>query len=228
MKKRTTYLIYSLWIMSILSLLLVGCKKDDTKNSDNTIKDIDGNVYHTVTIGTQVWTVENLKVTKYNDGAPIPNITDENQWRNLNNGAYCNYENLESYISTYGRLYNWHAVNTGKLAPTGWHVPTESDWEALIAFLGGDGIAGGKLKATGSSWASPNTAATNESGFTGLPGGYRESGGAFSSCGEIGRWWSATNADIYPCSVLLSFDNSVADIEVSFIGAGRSIRCVKD
>ena len=133
------------------------------------ITDIDGNTYKTVTIGTQTWMAENLKVTKYNDGIAIPNVTDNTAWRELTTGALCDYGNTPSNSETYGKLYNWHAVNTGKLCPTGWHVPSDAEWTELTDYLGGTSVAGDKLKETGSThWSNLRTGATNETGFTAL------------------------------------------------------------
>jgi uncharacterized protein (TIGR02145 family) len=155
-------------------------KKNSGKSSgskidnNNTVKDIDGNIYHTVTIGTQVWMVEDLRTTHYNDGTPIPHITDTKEWENLKSGAYCWncwLNNAESDKTVYGALYNWYAT-TDKLCPVGWHVSTDEDWEILIDYCGGWEIAGGKLKEAGTAhWESPNIGATNEFGFTAIPFG---------------------------------------------------------
>lgn len=152
--------------------------------------DIDGNVYQIVTIGTQVWMAENLKVTHYRNGDVIPNVTDGPTWAGLTTGAYCEYDNNVASVATYGRLYNWYAaVDTRNIAPDGWHVPSDEEWKQLETYLGmsqaeADAIGlrgsdeGGMLKETGTShWDSPNTGATNESGFTALPGGHRRYGG---------------------------------------------------
>ena len=120
--------------------------------NSNTVTDIDGNAYHTVAIGTQVWMVENLKTTRYNDGTAIPLVTDSAVWGNLTSTpGYCWYNNdMSMYKNLYGALYNWYAVSTEKLAPEGWHVPTNSEWGVLINYLGGDTSAGGAMKETGS------------------------------------------------------------------------------
>lgn len=138
-----------------------------------TVTDYDGNVYQTVLIGDQCWMMENLKVTHYRNGDPIPHVTDGVTWGNLTSGAYCNYNNDEGNVATYGRLYNWYAVDDSRnIAPAGWHVPSDAEWQTLVDYLGGDAVAGGKMKEAGTThWASPNTGATNESGFTALPGG---------------------------------------------------------
>jgi uncharacterized protein (TIGR02145 family) len=165
---------------------------DEMAEDAGTVTDIDGNVYHTVTIGTQVWMLENLKVTHYRNWHPIPNITDDTEWGNLKTGAYCDYNNDPNNADTYGRLYNWYVViDSRKICPAGWHVPTYKDWEILEAYLGGVPIAGGKIKEAGTvHWKSPNTGATNESGFTALPGGYRHFTGKFYYVGYYGYWWS--------------------------------------
>lgn len=176
--------------------------------------DIDGNTYKTVTIGTQTWMAENLKVTKYNDGAAIPNVTDATAWSELTTGALCDYENTPSNSETYGKLYNWYAVNTGKLCPTGWHVPSDAEWTTLENYLIANGynydgtttedkIA--KAMASSSGWESYSEAGTvgnndypekqNASGFTALPSGYRNSNGTFYDIGYVGLWWSSTEYD---------------------------------
>ena len=199
-----------------------------------TITDVDGNVYHSVIIGTQTWMVENLKTTKYNDGTAIPFITDQSTWKNLSTGGYCNYGDVVANGEKYGHLYNWYAVNTGKLAPNGWHVPTDTEWSKLENFLGGVAIAGGKMKST-TMWASPNTGATNESGFTALPGGFRYTILNMNTIGYFGFWWSSTEAELTTggCawSRSLSCDNSICDRRYNYSASkreGYSIRCLKD
>jgi uncharacterized protein (TIGR02145 family) len=159
-----------------------------------TVTDIDGNVYRTVKIGEQWWLAENLKVTHYRNGDAIPNVTDGTEWSGLTTGVYCNYDNNESFVSTYGRLYNWHAVNDSRnIAPAGWHVSRDEEWQSLVDYLGGDAVAGGKMKEAGySHWQSPNTGATNESGFSALPGGYRDLDGYFNEMGYSAVFWSST------------------------------------
>lgn len=163
-----------------------------------TVTDSDGNVYNTVTIGTQVWMAENLRTTKYKDNTAIPLVTDNTAWTNLSTPGYCWYNNdAATNKSTYGALYNWYTVNTGKLCPTGWHVPTDAEWSTLTTCLGGVGVAGGKLKEAGTShWMSPNVGATNETGFTALPSGYRYAGGTFEYNGLGGWWWSSTESSL--------------------------------
>lgn len=218
-------------------MLTISCTKDDDPaiKKDNvteiTVTDIDGNVYHTVTIGTQVWMVENLKTTKYRDGTSIPNVTDNTAWSNLTTGAYCDYNNTPSNSSTYGRLYNWYAATDAhNIAPTGWHVPTDADWSTLTTYLGGESVAGGKLKEIGTThWQSPNTGATNEVGFTALPGGYRYDDGAFYGIGSDGYWWSATEYDATYAWDLGMFNyGSNVDHYGGIKEDGFSVRCVRD
>jgi uncharacterized protein (TIGR02145 family) len=157
-----------------------------------TVTDTDGNVYHTVKIGTQIWTAENLKTTKFNDGTAIPS---GEPWGNSTTaGKYCWFRNdSATYKKTYGALYNWYAAHSGKLAPTGWHVPTDAEWDTLSAYLGGEDVAGGALKEAGTThWESPNTGATNSSGFSALPGGYRNYDGQSCDIFSSGNWWSTT------------------------------------
>ncbi len=195
-----------------------------------TMTDIDGNVYKTVTIGTQTWMAENLKTTKYKDGISIPKISDDIKWISLTTGAYCDYENDQNKVATYGRLYNWYAVNTDKLCPTGWHVSTDPEWTQLINYLGGELIAGGKLKEVGiTHWNSPNTGATNESGFTALPSAYRGNDGKFYSLGYYGCWWNATEFDTDSAWYrYMNYDYGNVVRNYYSKEDGFSVRCVRD
>ena len=159
----------------------------------NACVDIDSNIYPTVKIGDQWWMAENLKVTRYRNGDDIPIVTDDTEWENLTTGAYCNYNNNSDNADIYGRLYNWYAVNDSRnIAPLGWHVPSDGEWQTLIVYLGGESVAGGKLKETGTThWNSSNEGATNESGFTALPGGYRSINGYFYYLGYNAYFWSS-------------------------------------
>jgi uncharacterized protein (TIGR02145 family) len=199
------------------------------------IKDIDGNVYKIVTIGSQIWMAENLKTTRYNNGTAIPNVTSDTEWSSLSTGAYCWHDNdFANYGNTYGALYNWYAVNTGNLCPTGWHVPTYDEWVTLVTFLGGSSIAGAKLKETGTAhWLSPNTGADNSSGFSALPGGVRQyTTGNFIYLTEYGYWWSST--ENYATDAWSFYLNSVsAYFTWNFIKDygkrdGSSVRCMKN
>jgi uncharacterized protein (TIGR02145 family) len=229
-------------------LVIIACKKEKSDNPTNgkttavfnpgltygTMTDQDGNEYKTIVIGTQTWMAENLRTTKYRDGTAIPNITDKTAWEALTTGAYCNYNNTTSAdtIATYGRLYNWYAATDSRnIAPAGWHVPTDAEWETLIYYLGGFRVAGGKMKETGTThWISPNTGATNESGFTALPSGLRLGYiyGTFDN--TFGVYLSSTfnNIDFQLlCTNVLNWDTSA----LQYAGNkddGFAVRLVKD
>jgi uncharacterized protein (TIGR02145 family) len=199
--------------------------------STQIITDIDGNYYHAVTIGTQVWLVENLKVTRYRNGNPIPNVTGDVNWSGLTSGAYCDYNNNPGNDTIYGRLYNWYAVvDNRNIAPSGWHVPTDAEWTTLATYLGGEGLAGGKLKETGTiHWLSPNTGATNETDFTALPGGDRYISGAFYDIGTYGFWWSSSETLVTYAWEQSMFNNrSQAERNYTNKENGLSVRCIKD
>jgi len=192
------------------------------------VTDIDGNNYATIRIGYQTWMAENLKVTRYNDGTSIPNETDDNTWSASTTGRWCYYDNDPAYNSIYGKLYNWYAVNTEKLCPAGWHIPVSAEWIQLENYLGGKAVAGGKMKATGL-WTAPNVGATNESGFSGLPGGYRAPGGTFdNSIGRESRWWTNTITNWNPYMKYLYYSNNSTQEGLLSMSAGSYCRCVKD
>ena len=199
----------------------------------NTVTDLDGNAYEVVKIGTQEWLVGNLKTTKYRNGDSIPEVTVKADWFALTTGAWCYFNNDPALGAIYGKLYPWYAVNDPRgLAPAGWHVATTNDWLTLINALGGDIVAGGKLKQAGiAHWLSPNTDATSETGFTALPGSYRGYAGAFDvgHLGFWGTWWSATEGDEFSAWCYTMFNDSggvgsFADRK----GKGFSVRCVRD
>ncbi|MBN2861886.1 MAG: T9SS type A sorting domain-containing protein, partial [Bacteroidales bacterium] len=225
----------------------------DTPSSDKTVnfnfvacQDASGNNYPIVVIGSakggisdtnisdnkgvQIWMGENLKTSVLNDGTAISNATDNNSWSLLSGPAYCWYNNI---ANEYGVLYNWYAVGTGKLCPSGWRVPTDEEWTALVQYLGGTTNAGGKLKETGTNhWENPNTGATNSSGFTALPGGWRDnSNGTFNEINRSGYWWSSTSSNItnacYRC--IISTGSNVygfmSEVDQKF---GFSVRCLKN
>jgi uncharacterized protein (TIGR02145 family) len=199
--------------------------------ASGSVSDIDGNVYHFITIGTQVWMVENLKTTRYRNGATIPNVTDNASWAALSTGALCDCDNAPSNSITYGKLYNWYAINDSRnIAPIGWHVPSDAEWTTLTTYLGGESIAGGKLKEIGTAhWPSPNTGATNSSGFTALPGGYRYSNGTFDYAAILGEWWSSTEyTATYPFFRYLSFADTKVGVSTNNKLCGLSIRCIRD
>ena len=239
--------ILSLIIMALLlSLMINSCKKDDNGNPYNgrttaifnpvltygTMTDQEGNEYKTITIDTQTWMAENLRTTKYRDSTEIPNVTDNMEWANLTTGAYSNYKNTKraDSIATYGRIYNWYAATDAhNIAPTGWHVATDAEWSTLTTYLGGESVAGGKLKEIGTThWLSPNAGATNNTGFTALPAGQRSTG-LFYSIGEYGYWWSATEYNATHAWYHRVYTN-FSDMYRNHCPKkeGFSVRCVKD
>lgn len=192
-----------------------------------TVSDAEGNTYKTITIDTLTWMAENLRSTTLNDGTALSLVTEAEEWADLTSPAFCWYNNSSD---VYGALYNWHAVNTGKLCPDGWHVPDDDEWSLLTGFLGGESSAGNMLKEEGTvHWKEPNAGVTNGSGFTALPGGYRTYGGTFGSAGSYGFWWSSTErsaADAYFRD--LSHNYSNVDRSSSNKKSGLSVRCVMD
>ncbi len=219
----------------MILFILTSCKKDDNnvtnpENQQNTVTDIDGNVYHTVRIGTQIWMVENLKVTKYRNGDAIPKVTSDYEWKNTGIGAYCNYDNAQS-PTIYGSLYNGYAVNDPRnIAPVGWHIPSKAEWETLINNLGIKSLIGGNLKEAGTShWKSPNEGADNSSGFTALPGGRRGTSNfsfGFSDIGMSGYWWPKGSSYYFSLSYY-SKEVTLYDPPTNLTD-GMSVRCLKD
>jgi uncharacterized protein (TIGR02145 family) len=210
-----------------------------------------------VTIGTQIWSSTNLDVTTYRDGTPIPEVQDPTAWAGLTTGAWCYYNNDPANGAVYGKLYNWYAVAgiydaasldnpalRKQFAPTGWHVPTDPEWGTLINYLdpnanGGattPNIAGGKLKSTGTIqagtglWQDTNPGATNESGFTGLPGGFRSNNGIFSFFGGIAVWWSSSDSTTMNPSILVLTNSHgwAGRYNVHSKDYGHSVRCLRD
>ena len=216
--------------------LLSGCKKEKEEPAPVPVvpvmTDIDGNVYPTITVGGMVWTSENLRTTRYKDGSPITTGMTNAAWggtTTTNIGAYAVYNDVATNNPVYGKLYNWAAVNTGRLAPTGWHVPSRDEWSTLANALGGFSVAGGKLKSTSTLWTAPNTGADNSSGFGGLPGGYRGTSGNYAAQGNTGYWWASSERNTTQGDYI-SLDNSFASFASN--GAtksfGYSVRCVRD
>ena len=241
--------------MKKIAILLLGLVLNyscSTSADDNSLEinidgpnvtDIDGNTYQSVTNCGLTFTKQNLNVSKYTDGTPIPEVTDPTQWANLTTGAWCYYNNTTVNGTTYGKLYNWYAVvgiydaasatNPAlrkKLAPTDWHVPTDAEWTQLTDCLGGEPVASGKMKSTGTSlWQSPNIAATNESGFSGLPGGARYYDATFDGIGSNGMWWSSSESgSISARNRYLNFDNGGAERGNYYNRIGFSVRCLRD
>ncbi|HOW39621.1 MAG TPA: fibrobacter succinogenes major paralogous domain-containing protein [Bacteroidales bacterium] len=221
-------------VLSLQNDLVVG-GDIAVEGSINQVTDIEGNIYKTVKIGTQVWMADNLKTTKYNDGTLLTDITSDAGWAALNTGAYCLYNNdATTFKGVYGNLYNWYAIdvagNGGKnICPTGWHVATDPEWTIITDYLGGVTSAG-KLKEKGTThWTSPNTGATNESGFTSLPGGKRDSGGGFADIGNAGWFWTSSSSDLANAFIRAMWYNNVGvDSTPQSKNNGYSVRCLKD
>lgn len=235
--------IIKLLVFIILLFLTISCSSDEEEFvSEDTVVDIDGNIYKTIKIGNQIWATENLKTTRYNDGTAIPLVSDKTEWRELKTPGYCWYNNdEESFKSTYGALYNFHAVMTGKLAPVGWHVASDEEWKELELYLGmGEeevdemgyrrgGNVGGKLKDTGFTyWDEPNIGATNETGFTALPGGCRNYVGNYEYVNEMACFISTTAiSNTNPYVRVIGVVSSGISRGGSD-GSGLSVRIIKD
>jgi uncharacterized protein (TIGR02145 family) len=183
-----------------------------------------------LTICCQSWMTKNLDVATYRNGDPIPKVTDNAAWAALTTGAYCYYNNdSTTYAATYGKLYNWYAVNDPRgLAPEGWHIPTDFEWTTLENCLGGAAVAGGPMKETGT-WTTPNTGATNISGFTGLPGGLRSTSGTFSLVTNFGYWWSASEyGTVNAWYRYLFYNGGYVFRDILNKRCGFSVRCLRD
>ena len=227
--------IIKLLLFTMLTLLFAHCEeeKGPFSGDSGTFKDSEnGETYNWVRIGDQIWMAENLKSTQYVNGDPIPLVTDNEEWTGLTTGAYCYYENdSETNAEIYGAFYNWFAVTDNRnVCPSGWHVPTPFEWATLINYLGGDSVAGGKLKEAGFDyWEVPNHGATNESGFTALPGGFRNYDGTFFGLGSYGNWWSSSEtSSVYAYSPELTHDSETITGYGMNKKLGISIRCIKD
>ena len=214
--------------LSIVVLLIVGCSKDSVE-APATITDIDGNVYNAVIIGNQTWMKANLNVSKYQDGTPIPQVTDPAQWAKLTTGAWCYYDNDPANGEIYGKLYNWYAVHDSRgLSPAGYQIPTDEQWTTLTTFIGS--VAGGKMKEMGAThWADTSPEATNSSFFTALPGGIRISNGTFYFIGEHGYWWSSTGIDSdVAWNRSLGYNSNIVCRSYDDKNYGFSVRFIKD
>jgi uncharacterized protein (TIGR02145 family) len=250
MQKQKSIIIFSLLLAGLTLTFITSCsKKDDNSTTpiSTPVKDIDGNIYDTVKIGTQIWMVENLKTTKYRNGDLIPNVTDGVIWSNLSSGGYCNYNNLTNNSFKYGLLYNWYAVSDNRnLAPVGWHVATDSDWTTLQDFLiangyNYDGSTAGNYIAKSLSaktdWSTYTTIGSigndlsknNKTGFTALPGGYRAFDGSFDNMGYHAFWWTSTESNSAKAFYrYLHFLSPTLSVSPDLKNWGRSVRCVKD
>jgi uncharacterized protein (TIGR02145 family) len=220
--------------LAFVSLTLFSCDKENPKTDPSTISDIDGNQYNVIKIGTQLWTQENLRVTRYANGESIETTnpatkdirsesTPKYQWA---------YEGNNNNIAVYGRLYTWYVITDARgLCPAGWHIPSDAEWSVLGSYLGGDNIAGGKLKESGTAhWMSPNTAADNSSGFTALPSGFRYNNGTFSDAVISCTFWTSTEYDnespwLRDLYAIEGYLNKYYGYGKSF---GFSVRCIKD
>jgi uncharacterized protein (TIGR02145 family) len=221
------------WLaITLLTMGLAGTAPVYCQPQGASVTDIDGNVYHTVTIGSQVWLAENLRVTRYRDGTPIPEVPESDTWCNLTMGAFC-APALDSSADTaaYGLLYNFHAVNDSRgLCPEGWHVPTEEEWRTLIDYLGGDQEAGARMRETDSGhWLISVPGSTNESGFTALPAGGRGRYGGPGDVGSYTTWWSSTSHDeSFAWHWGLHPDKNSIRYNPGHKASGFSVRCIKD
>jgi uncharacterized protein (TIGR02145 family) len=237
MKKQIRFWFFQLTSIGLLFLLIscdtLGKKDTETLATDTKVTDSDGNVYTTVTIGTQVWMKENLKTTKYNDGKSIPLVRGGTAWANLQSPAYCwAFNDSVMYKNVIGGYYNWFTVNTGKLCPSGWHVPTKDEWTTLSNYLGGYSTSGGKLKEKGyDHWLIPNEGATNESGFTAYANGViNDAGNFFRPYVERSLLWSSTeydNTDAWHFQ--LNWSNANFDLGYQYFKkSGLGVRCLKN
>jgi uncharacterized protein (TIGR02145 family) len=201
-----------------------------TKSNSQTVTDYDGNIYNTVTIGTQLWMKENLKVTHYQNGDSIPNVKSNSQWIKLSTGAFCDYNNSPDTSKTYGKLYNWYAVTDPRnIAPVGWHVPTLFDWLELNQFPYDSGEE--NLKEVGTvHWKFPNAGATNKTGFTALPGGQRTNFGLFTDILFYGYWWHSNidSSETIGSGGIMSYKDPTKAITGFYKITGQSVRCIRD
>jgi uncharacterized protein (TIGR02145 family) len=233
MKKRMWITTASFIFLFFAATLGPAQDKLDSK-AIGTVTDIEGNVDKTVTIGTQVWMAENLKVTKYRDGTPIPRVTDGEAWAGLTMGAYCEYDNDPANAAVYGRMYNFHAVaDLRKLCPEGWHIPSQLEWETLVKLQGGETAANPRLREPGNAhwiWKEPKMG-NNESGFTALPGGVRWnlSSRGFEIIKWASTWWSASEDTANPNKALaLHIDDLCVGKMTWPKECGGYVRCIKD
>ena len=234
MKKLSGNLFYQLALLLVLLVFISSCIKRDNNYiffypEPATVTDADGNVYHTIYVKGQTWLVENLKTTHYHNGDTIAHVPGGSAWGSLKTGAWCSYNKDTGKVSTYGRLYNWYAVNSGKLCPYPFHVPFDFEWQNLADTLGGIAGAGGILKEAGSAHWQNNTGATNLYGFTARPGGCADSAGIFRELGTRGYWWSSTPYSVYYAwpRFMRSEDGGIYRYDMRK-ESGFSVRCIRD
>jgi uncharacterized protein (TIGR02145 family) len=218
---------YKIFMLSLIALSFIFSSCNDKTTNPEPAN------YESIKIGRQVWMVKNLDVDHYRNGDAIPQVTDGVEWLKLKTGAWCYYNNDPTIGAIYGKLYNWYAVNDPRgLAPKGWHVASKEEWDTLSNYLGGDLVAGGKLKEAGTAhWKYPNTGATNETGFFALPGGqctgWTSAAGIY--IGTLGNWWSSTeNSNEYADNILMHFGESYISGASMLKTEGYSVRCIKD
>lgn len=221
-KSETIILLFALIILTTLNTL--------SAQDAGILIDRDSNSYKIVKIGNQIWMAENLKTTSLNDGTPIARVTGIPEWAAMSAPGYCWYKNDTTYKEVYGALYNAYAVITNKLCPAGWHVSTNDDWSELVTYLGGEDVAGGRLKETGTThWSDPNSEASDEAHFKALPGGSRYTNGLFLTIKNMGYWWSPGETNTFN-NWYRSIYNRDKSVSRNFIEStnGFSVRCVRD
>jgi uncharacterized protein (TIGR02145 family) len=218
--------------MKISLIVICLCVISSYPTFSQTVTDAEGNVYATVTIGNQVWMAENLRATQFSNLEPIPFISDNTLWSTQTQAAYCYYQNDALVANEYAHLYNWQVASDARnVCPTNYHVPTLSEWETLITFLGGNALAGGQLKEVGFvHWLEPNTGASNSSGFTLLPSGWRAyNNGFFENLNYMAYLWSSTPVDALNATIMLvGYDSESAYTSSSHMNTGLPIRCIRD
>jgi uncharacterized protein (TIGR02145 family) len=234
MKLRNRNWSYSVLAIALALILIQGCKKTDTlpaEKSLTTVTDIDGNVYKTVIIGAQVWMAENLKTTKYGNGDQIVTTTSDISGESSPKYQWAFGDDVNN-ADTYGRLYTWFAAtDVRSVCPTGWHVPTDIEWETLKLYLGGDSIAGGKLKETGTThWQTPNSGATNEVKFNVLPAGYRNYTGSFVSLQLSSYIWSSSQNPTpeWSWGQRIGYNDGILLRGGYYKQSGASVRCIQN
>lgn len=238
MKSISRLITFKILLLGHFLILTYSCEvSEPAQNPDYTgqigeVTDIEGNVYKTIGIGSQIWMSQNLKTTILNDGIIIPQVTGDTNWIRLKTSGYCWYNNDSSKLmKSYGLLYNFYAVNTSLLCPTGWHVPNELEWDDLASFLGGNEKAGGKLKDYyGNYWDGPNPCFANNYGFNALPGGYRmHYTGKFLEIGTKGYQWTSKPENEFKAFIRsMSHENTYLSPYDRFNRDGYSVRCIKD
>jgi uncharacterized protein (TIGR02145 family) len=241
MKKGNKFFASAAIIFAIMLILFNSCKKKEESEPiiESSVTDNEGNIYKAVTVGSQVWMAENLKVSKYQNGDLIGTtdiykdisneVSPKYQWAYIDGARL----NAESNVATYGRLYTWAVVtDSRKICPVGWHVPSQSEWKKLIDYVGGDHIAGGMLKETGyTHWNSPNQGATDKYGFSALGSGSRSEKGGTGNLLMLGYWWSGTEYELNPTrawQLTIVADFQDAGLVMTLKNSGNSVRCIKD